>query len=31
MKEINGKKYILVAECSGKDLKDYRDGKNSRE
>lgn len=29
MKELNGKKYILVAECSGNNLKDYRYGTNN--
>lgn len=24
MKEVNGKLYILVAECDGMELKDYR-------
>ena len=24
MKEVNGKLYILVAECNGMELKDYR-------
>lgn len=24
MKEVNGKKYTLVAECNGMELKDYR-------
>lgn len=29
MKERNGKKYILIAECKGNNLKDYRDGKDN--
>ena len=24
LKELNGKKYILIAECDGINLKDYR-------
>lgn len=30
MKEKNGKKYILVAECNGIEFKDYRDVGNNK-